>query len=130
MTWDEEIALIVPTAMAHGVDPLFIAAIRKAENGREGREFGVLAIPAHDYDTQLSITCKTVRNILANFSQNPFKLQQAARGIRRCVYTANFIAAFATKWAPPNSENDPRGLNKFWFTNASTWYGTFVEHGL
>lgn len=130
MTWEEEVEKIERVAHSLGIDPLFVAAIRKAEGGRDGREFGVLSVPAPDYNSQLRICCNTVKNFLAAYDTNPFSVIMSKGAIKRLIYSGNFIASFARKWAPIGAENDPRNLNRNWFTNVTNWYSKFVAQGL
>jgi hypothetical protein len=123
--WSKEFTLIVERAAAYGVDPLFIAAIRHAENGGPGREFGVLSVSAPSYAEQLSVCCATVRHRLALSPINPFM------GIAspRLRYSDEFISHFASIWAPSHADNDPTNLNANWATNVTNAYKSYILSG-
>ena len=80
-------------------------AIRKAENGGPGVEFGVLHPKAKNtnLDTQAGWAAAT---ILKNKS-------------RMKDFT---ISKFAKIYAPPKAENDPKGLNANWASNVEHHY--------
>lgn len=132
MEWADELQRITAVAMQHGIDPLFIAAIRKQENGRpqsEGGagEFGVSSIPAPTYDDQLNATVKTVRNRLVLYGTNPLTMMETAAGYRRLLYKYTFIQALAAAWAPVGASNDPHGLNVEWPANVNLIYHQLIE---
>ncbi len=76
---------------------LLLFVIRKVENGRKGREFGVLHPAAIN---------TTYRN----------QCQWAAGTIKKRFH--GDLKAFADRWCPVGAENDPQGLNKNWYKNA------------
>ena len=96
-----------------GVPATFLAAIRIAENGRPGREFGVLSESADTYDAQARIAALSIRNnqyrYVARFKEWPVD----ARGGLSEAFT-KFMAA---RWAPMGVENDPTNLNANWPKN-------------
>lgn len=112
---------ILLAATTKGVDAYFIAAIRVAENGAPGREFGVLSVPAPDYASQLRVTCNSVCSRLLAFGGNWFDYNG------RLMYQKSFVRYFATNWAPNNVANDPRHLNANWLENAWNTYLEFVD---
>ena len=57
--WQDEEALIRIAAAKYGLDWHLVAAIRKAENGGAGKEFGVLSVKAPTYVH--SLTCAARR---------------------------------------------------------------------
>src|SRR5947207_10186681 len=65
-----EDAQILAVADEYGVDPRFLASIRLAENGREGREYGVLSVPAPTYSAQLRVAAQSVKNSMARFQED------------------------------------------------------------
>lgn len=71
---------------------------RAIENGKPGREYGVLHPQAigRDQVTQARWTAWTVRK----------RLREPAQ-----------LSAFARRWAPQGAANDPRGLNQHWVGN-------------
>ncbi len=101
----DEMALISKVAQEYSLDETqskMLWAIRKTENGRVGREFGVLNPEA------------------MRFENDPFKsfVTQArwAAGSIKKRYKGD-MNAFRDRWAPIDAENDPTGLNKNWVPN-------------
>ena len=80
-------------------------AIRKAENGGPGVEFGVLhPKAAHtDLDTQAGWAAATIL-------KNKSRMKDFS------------ISKFAKIYAPPKAENDPKGLNANWASNVEHHY--------
>lgn len=82
--------------------------IRKVENGRQGREFGVLSPEAmrfeKDKDPSKSFTTQA----------------EWAAGTIKKRYDGD-LKKFADRWAPINAKNDPKGLNKNWVKNAKQY---------
>lgn len=114
--------------ISRGLDPLYIAAIRVAENGAAGKEFGVLSVSAPDYVTQLRVCTRTIAGYLLEFDGNPFVLVDA-NGLKRLCYSAAFIAYCRNHYAPLGADNDDQNLNANWLVNVSKYYATFVQHG-
>src|SRR5690348_11246860 len=102
MTWDEEVAVIKPIAAHYGIDWHIVAAIRKAEDGEPGKEFGVLSEPAPTYQAQCRIACISLRHRLFEyaFSHAAFDLHGAPDGDKVLVYSERFVAWFAGIWSP------------------------------
>lgn len=109
--------LIFTVAESRGVDARLLAAIRKAENGGPGREFGVLSVPAKDYYAQASIAANSIANNVERYESGT---GQSARSDGRL--TRDFIAFMGARWAPVGAQNDPTGLNQNWVDNVTTWY--------
>lgn len=125
MKWIDEVRFILDASVVYGVDPYFIAAIRRAENGGPGREYGVISVAAPSYEEQLDVCCKSVRNKLIKYTGNPLTLYKTRAG-----YGADFIGFFQSTWAPIGAENDPNGLNKNWVGNVTKIYEKFMRGGL
>lgn len=132
MEWSTELQRISKAALKYGIDAAFVAAIRKVENGRPGREFGVLSVKATSYQSQLTICCATVRNNLIRFgaNRNPLMKRPGPSKTLRIAYNTAFIEFFASRYAPVNAENDPTGLNKNWLKNIHYWYTQMILEGL
>jgi len=127
MTWPEEVEQITAACLARNVDPCFVAAIRKAENGSPGREFGILLESAPDYTTQLAGCCATVRNNLARYVGNPCRREPSLSGRPpRLIYSDEFVEWFGKRYCPPSA--DPINVN--WFGNVRAWYTRFRSEGL
>lgn len=130
MTWSEELAEIVPAAVAAGVDPAFVAAVRWVEHGGPGREFGVVSVRAPAYLDQLHVTIVTVARRLGAFGGNALEWCEPLGQPRRVRYSMAFIEAFAGSWAPVGASNDPGGLNAGWLPNVCEIYGRMVDAGV
>jgi hypothetical protein len=117
-----ELPKIKEAAEKLGIDWAFVAAIREAENGSPGREFGVLSVGAPTYDDQLKITCNTISHRLMLYPGNPL----TADPFKRIKYNDRFIAYFASIWAPVGAANDPNGLNINWSGNVKAIYERLI----
>jgi hypothetical protein len=120
-----EQAAILALAAKYGVDPAALAALRLAENGRAGREFGVLSVatggnatlpptdPGSTFWLQGAAAATSLQNQMA---------RQRAAGInplddsKRLTY--EFWDTWSKRWAPQGAANDPTGLNRNWLANA------------
>ena len=111
---EAEQAAIFRHAADIGVPATFLAAIRIAENGRPGREFGVLSESADTYDAQARIAALSIRNntyrYVARFKEWP--VDAATVGLSEA-----FTKFMAARWAPMGVENDPTNLNANWPRN-------------
>lgn len=119
---------IYAVALKHGVDPRFLAALRQTENGRAGREFGVLGLGA-DADTwqeQAEVAARTIRHTVGRFARNvsAWGWWDEARG----AYSEAFLAYFShggpgyDGYAPLGAGNDPTHLNANHLKNLTTYY--------
>jgi len=81
--------------------------IRKVENGRQGREFGVLTPEAMRYEKGCPIMSFTTQ-------------AKWAAGTIRKRYNGN-LEVFAARWCPLDDVDDVRGLNVNWLKNARFW---------
>jgi hypothetical protein len=127
--WLDEVALIKIAAARYGLDWHFIAAIRKAENGGPGREFGVLSVNAATYTAQLEVCCQSVRHRLVEYDQDnqTLALHDTPDGKQTLTYGREFISWFAGIWAPNGASNDPVQLNRNWSRNVSYWYFHLID---
>lgn len=105
-----------------------MAAIRKAERGGAGREFGVLSVKAPTYAAQLEVCCQSARHRLVEYdADNPaLELHEAPDGKQAVVYHRDFIAWFGAIWAP-NAANNPTELNRNWSKNVGYWYLHLID---
>jgi hypothetical protein len=129
-----EQAAIFALAGLAGVDPRFLAAIRVAEGGGPGREFGVVSQPttptasdlanagvygvAGTFWAQGRIAAASIRANMTRYQNQTGRLPQDASG----NLTQDFIAFFGARWAPLDAANDPKGLNVNWVPNATMTY--------
>jgi hypothetical protein len=87
-------------------------AIRSAERGRRGFEFGVVAKKDTDLKTQAEWACATIKKNFERFRESGEE---------------DFIAFLGKRWAPIGAENDPKGLNKFWVDNVRFFYHKYLR---
>lgn len=118
-SFPEELPVILETARryfpegkAYPVNPYaLLLAIREAERGRKGFEFGVVAAKGTDLKTQCEWACATVAKNFERFQESGEK---------------DFIAFLGRRWAPVGAENDPKGLNRFWVDNVRHFYDRYA----
>ena len=97
-------------------DLLYILlAIRKAENGSEGREFGIMHPRA--VDTNLEIQAGWAA---ATVSKNYQRWLDAGS-------PDGFITFLGNKYCPIGVANDPDGLNQHWIGNVTKWTTIFAN---
>lgn len=114
---DWEQVIIVDTAKKFGIDARLLAALRKAENGGPGREFGVLSVSAPTYQEQATVAARTIANNLARYratGQDP--IDPSGR------VTRAFINYFSNIYAPRGVANDPTNLNQYHANNIAGFY--------
>ena len=81
-----------------------VAAIRFAENGRKGREYGILhARVKPTYRSQAGWCAATVQKNFDRWTKAGSK--------------GDFITFLGNRYCPVGAENDPTGLNKHWIKN-------------
>lgn len=99
----------------------FMLAVRMAEQGRKGREFGVLAQGAIDTDleTQAEWTMATLIKDTKRWYTG-----ELAKGKKEDY--PSFVFYFADKWCPIGADNDPNNLNKNWLPNFQKYYSLFL----
>jgi hypothetical protein len=128
INWKAEESQILEAALLHGVDPFFIATIRRVENGGLGKEFGVLSVKAPTYPEQLRVCCATVRDEILHYTLHLYIKKYCGYGIRIC-YSSEFILYFKKQWAPTGVTNDPNNLNENWALNAIQIYEDICSAG-
>ena len=123
--WTKERPLVEAECTLCGTNLLVpvLMAIRTAENGSKGREYGVLSVSAPTYAEQLHIATKTVLHRLWSYPGNP--LTVTVDGILRV--SDAWVAWFASHWAPQGVVNDPKGLNSNWTKNFLAAYTQFIQ---
>lgn len=104
---DDERVQIRSAAARAAVDPRFLEALRRAENGGPGREFGVLSVPAPTYEDQARVAAETIRKNAERFERAGGTAIDAAGR-----YTEEFIRFFSSRYAPIGAANDPTRLNR------------------
>lgn len=100
-----------------------LVALRRVENGRAGREFGVLSEPAPTYAAQLHIAANSLRQAERRAARvHPQVPLRAADGF----FTPNFLQLFSAHWCPLNAANDPTHLNEHHAKNLITLAGDYA----
>lgn len=118
LTVEQQEAIILHAAAEIGVPAPFLAAIRIAENGGPGREFGVLSDAATTFDAQARVAAQSIRN-----NQYRFVLATQAWPTNEAgAFSEAFVRAMAQRWAPVGADNDPNNLNAHWVTNVLAAY--------
>jgi hypothetical protein len=113
--YNKEYAKIADGALSNGCkDPVLfciVFAIRNAENGRKGLEFGVMHPRAKDKPNSLRVQAgwcaATVYKNYRRWLKSDSKL--------------DFIAFLGSRYCPVGSENDPNKLNQYWITNVKAF---------
>ena len=111
--------LIRDAASRAAVDPRFLGALRRAENGGPGREFGVLSVSAPTYEDQVRVAAASIRRNVERFEATGRAAIDPATG----RYTEDFIRFFSNRYAPVGAANDPSGLNQHHARNLIRIYG-------
>ena len=110
---EEEQQAILNMAANIGVPATFLAAIRIAENGRAGREFGVLSEAADTYEAQCRIAALSIRNNQYRYVERFQRWPVDAKG----GLSEEFTKFMASRYAPIGTANDPTNLNQHWAKN-------------
>ena len=114
----EETATIAREANRTGIDPALLVALRRTENGRPGREFGVLSVAADSREAQTRVAANTVRNTIARFERDGGVAVDPATG----RYSEAFLRFLSSRYAPLGAANDPAGLNRHHAANLIALY--------
>jgi hypothetical protein len=94
---------------------VLICAIRKAENGRAGLEFGIMHPKANDYDSQAGWCAATVVKTWERYKEQG--------GSDKDIF--KFIKYLGKRYAPNNAKNDKKHLNAHWYSNVTYWYRAY-----
>jgi hypothetical protein len=135
----EEQAAIARIARDARVDPAALAAIRIAENGGPGREFGVLSVTtlaepdslaaraglSWTYEPQARIAAHSIQSNIGRYVRDVGAAAQDVSG----RLTEAFWSFMGARWAPLGAANDPTGLNRHWVSNVTRAYDTTTVIG-
>ncbi len=116
---EHEQYVIFRMASEIGVPAVMLAAIRLAENGRAGREFGVLSESANTYEQQARICALSIRNNTYRYVQ---KTEQWPIDSVTGQLSRGFVEFMALRWAPIGVGNDPDNLNAHWPKNVWEYF--------
>jgi hypothetical protein len=102
-------------------------AIRKTENGKHGKQFGVLhprayAKPGETQEQSLDRQAGWAASILGKRETEWNAMPQNQKNKYQ-----GFHHYLQTRYAPHGAENDPTGLNKNWLRNFTTHYNEHMD---
>jgi len=128
-SFPDEIPVILFAAERAGVDPAYIMAIREAEKGAPGREYGIIPTPAYEKDDTVAgrpykselekqaVWCAwTVKKKLEMYNSLPPEEKKKHK---------DFIDFLGDGYAPIGASNDPNNLNVNWERNVRYFYKKF-----
>jgi len=98
-------------------------AIRKAENGRHGKEFGVISNPraiGREDEPWTTTLDRQAGWAAATIVNNRVRWRNAGEQGEYLVFLAN-------RYAPIGADNDPTGLNRNWYRNTKHWRDRFLS---
>ena len=102
-------------------DYKILFAIRKAENGKKGREFGILHPKCEE---QMRKDPKNTLSIQAGWCAATIKNNRVRW--EKLGSKGDFIEHLSKIYAPVGASNDPTGLNENWFKNVKHWI-SYIE---
>lgn len=99
-------------------------AIRKAENGGHGKQFGVLSKGAREQpnDSFADSLDRQAGHAAYSLVQGKIRYEEHLRN----GGNLDFITHFGRRWAPIGVQNDPKNLNANWIKNVRTHRDTFL----
>jgi len=126
----DELPQILKHANNMGVEPELLMAMRHAENGGKGKEYGVLS-NGEKYDNNKGYTLDGKFYLYVDEKEK--QLYWAAITVRKNIERfkndhkdhKDFISFLASRYAPIGVKNDPNGLNKNWGPNVKFLYEKF-----
>ena len=121
MAWADEVRVFLAAAAGDAALSCALCALRKVENGRAGRELGVLSVSAPTLRDQARVAARSFRNHEKRVA--PLVPRDPATGF----YTPAFLASFSARWAPRGADNDPQDLNSHHARNLVTRYAAFTR---
>ena len=108
-----------------------LLAIREAEKGRKGFEFGIISAKNTDLETQCRYACETIVNNVKRFHQ--YLQEGDEKADELCSRSAgfplqynDFITFLGSRYAPVGADNDPHNLNSHWVSNVKFFYNQFT----
>jgi hypothetical protein len=101
-------------------------AIRKTENGKHGKQFGVLHKNAYAKQGETSSQSLDRQAGWAASILNKRKNEWSSMPVNEQSKYQGFHHYLQTKYAPHGVKNDPTGLNKNWLNNFKTHYNEHI----
>ena len=92
-----------------------VAAIRHAENGRAGREYGILGAGVQRDMKRRGETYRTQAGWCAATVQKTYDRWTKAGK------PGDFVTFLGKRYCPVGADNDPQGLNRHWVKNVTAW---------
>lgn len=92
-----------------------VAAIRHAENGRAGREYGILGAGVQRDMKRRGETYRTQAGWCAATVQKTYDRWTKAGKL------GDFVTFLGKRYCPVGADNDPQGLNRHWVKNVTAW---------
>jgi len=109
--FDDAVRVNIRPEMRRELAPI-VAAIRHAENGGKGREYGILHPRVKPtYRSQAGWCAATVQKNYDRWTK------AGKRGA--------FVVFLGRRYCPVGAENDPQGLNRHWIKNVSHYVSRF-----
>ena len=112
-SFDDAIVVNIRTELRSELAPI-VAAIRYAENGRKGREYGIL-------HKRVGPTYRSQAGWCASTVQKNYDLW--VNGGRKGEY----LVFLAKRYCPIGADNDPNGLNQHWLGNVKKFKKRFAS---
>ena len=123
---------IIYHAKRVGVDEDLMLSIREAENGRGGRQFGVMPNPRYNRDRGYTDNGNFVEypddgDLSKQTSWSAWTIKRNEQRYdslskREKAKYSDFIDYLGSKYAPSGADNDPDGLNENWGKNVRARY--------
>jgi hypothetical protein len=110
--FEDAIRVNIPKAHRVHLAPI-VAAIRYAENGRAGREYGCLSKYAKD------------KGYRKQAGECAFTVWRTYERWIKAGKPGGFIQYLGNRYCPIGAGNDPGGLNKHWVRNVTHYYRKF-----
>lgn len=109
----KQAAPIIKAAERNGIkylsdDWFLLMAIRKAENGGKGREWGIMNPKANTEELQAAWCAATIMKNHKRYGNG--------------AVTEDYISFLGSRYCPVGADNDPKGLNKNWIKNVTYWF--------
>ena len=135
----DELPTILRTAERVGVEPELLLAIRQAENGEQGLQFGI--IPTERYRRDLGVTENGRFRYYPDDGELEKQASWSAWTVRRNrerwealpenerTGYEDFIDFLGDRYAPVGADNDPGGLNSNWERNVRFFYRQLSGRG-